>query len=72
MWWLSADSWAYERADGDLTRWSAIYGYPPDDAATLRLMRLHERQAHALSMLLGRKAYADLLSVYEAEIQRTK
>jgi hypothetical protein len=71
MWWLSADSWAYERAGGDVNTWAAMYGYPADDNATLRLLRLHERQAEALSMLIGRQAYGELLNLYEAEIQRT-
>ena len=71
MWWLSADSWAYERSGSDLHRWAATYGYPADDPATLALMRLHERQARALSALVGREAYAALLSLYEAELGQT-
>jgi hypothetical protein len=70
MWWLSADSWAYERAAGDLRQWAASYEYPQDDPATDRLMRLHGRQAEALTTLMGPSAYAELLSLYEAEIQR--
>jgi hypothetical protein len=34
MWWLSADSWAWERAGHDLGRWAAGYGYSTDDPAT--------------------------------------
>jgi hypothetical protein len=34
MWWLSADSWPYERAGSDLHKWAATYGYPADDPAT--------------------------------------
>ena len=71
MWWLSADSWAYERAGSDLHQWAATYGYPADDPATASLMRLHEGQARALSALMGRDAYAALLSLYEAELGRT-
>lgn len=69
MWWLSADSWAIERAGSDPHQWAAIYGYPPDDPASLRLMRLHERQALALSTLIGREAYAALLQLYEVELR---
>jgi hypothetical protein len=70
MWWLSADSWAYERAGNDLHRWAATYGYPADDPATERLMRLHERQALALSALMGAEAYDQLLALYEGELGR--
>lgn len=68
MWWLSADSWALERADWELHRWAATYGYPDADPATLRLMRLHAGQAEALVVLLGRLAYEELLTTYEREL----
>ena len=71
MWWLSADSWACERAGSDLSQWAATYGYPADDPATAALMRLHERQARALSALMGREVYTALLSLYEAELGLT-
>ena len=71
MWWLSADSWAVERAGNDLHQWAAIYGYPPDDPASLRLMCLHERQARALATLIGREAYTALLQLYEVELRRS-
>jgi hypothetical protein len=71
MWWLSADSWAYERAGHDLDRWAASYGYLADDPATVSLMRLHERQAQALLALMGPEAYAKLLQLYEDELGRT-
>jgi hypothetical protein len=70
MWWLSADSWASEQAGGDLQRWSAIYGYQEDDPSTLRLMRLHARQAADLARLMGREPYAELLGIYEAELAK--
>lgn len=71
MWWLSADSWAYERAGHDLARWAASYGYHTDDPATVSLMQLHERQARALSALMGPEAYTKLLQLYEDELGRT-
>jgi hypothetical protein len=71
MWWLSADSWAYERAGHDLHRWAASYGYPADDPATASLMRLHERHARALLALIGPEAYASLLQLYADELGRT-
>jgi hypothetical protein len=70
MWWLAADSWACEQAGNDLPRWAAIYGYPVDDPATVRLMRLHERQALALSALIGAEAYGQLLTLYQGELSR--
>lgn len=70
MWWLCADSWAYERAGHDLDRWAASYGYPADDPATVSLMQLHQRQARALSTLMGPEAYAKLLQLYEDELGR--
>jgi hypothetical protein len=70
MWWLAADSWAYEQAGGDLQRWAATYGYPDDDPATLRLMRLHARQAEALGALMGGEVFAELLGIYQAELSR--
>jgi hypothetical protein len=70
MWWLSADSWAYERAGHDLDRWAASYGYPADDPTTMWLMQLHARQARALSTLMGSEAYANLLQLYENELGR--
>jgi hypothetical protein len=71
MWWLSADSWACERAGHDLDRWAASYGYATDDPATVSLMQLHERQARALSALMGPVAYAALLKLYEEELGPT-
>lgn len=71
MWWLSADSWAYERAGHDLKRWAASYGYPIDDPVTVSLMHLHAHQARALSTLMGPEAYAKLLQLYEDELGRT-
>src|SRR5438132_385783 len=41
LWWLAADAWAIERAEGNMERWASTYDYPIQSAAT---MRLFERQ----------------------------
>ena len=68
LWWLSSDSWAIERAGRDCRMWAATYGYPDADAATVRLFRLHLRQAENLAALLGEDLYRELLALYEREV----
>ena len=68
LWWLAADAWAIERADGDLKRWAATYEYPPEDAATARLFERQVRQALALRALLGDEPYQRQLEKYEREV----
>jgi hypothetical protein len=69
LWWLSADSWAIERADRELVKWSAVYGYPVESTATTRIFRLHIAQADSLQSLLGTEAYGELLGLYQAELK---
>src|SRR2546426_1217428 len=57
LWWLAADAWAIERAEGDMKRWAATYEYPPESAATKRLFERHLRQTSALRTLLCEKHY---------------
>lgn len=68
LWWLSSDSWAIEHSGRDVRQWSATYGYPDAEPATLRLFRMHLRQAEKLALLLGDTCYRELLAIYEAEI----
>lgn len=68
LWWLSADSWAIEHSGRDFRQWVTIYGYPDAEPATLRLFRLHLRQAEKLAVLLGASLYRELLAIYQAEI----
>ena len=68
LWWLAADAWAIERADGDMKRWAATYEYPPDSAATKRLFERHVRQTSALRTLLCDKHYQRLLELHEREV----
>ena len=71
LWWLAADSWALEQAARDYARWSEIYGYASENPATLRLFRLHARQADGLQLLVGLEGYGELLGLYQEEVTRT-
>jgi hypothetical protein len=68
LWWLAADAWAIERAEGEMKRWAATYEYPSEDVATARLFERQVRQAAALRTLLGGQHYHELLELYEREI----
>ena len=68
LWWLAADSWAVEQAGRDYGRWSDIYGYASENPATLRLFRLHTRQADDLQRLVGVEGYRELLGLYQEEV----
>ena len=68
LWWLSADSWAVEQAARDYARWSDLYGYASENPATLRLFRLHARQAESLQLLVGLEGYQELLGLYQEEV----
>ena len=57
MWWLAADAWAIERAEGDMKRWAGTYEYPPKSVATRRLFELQMRQTSALRALLCKEHY---------------
>lgn len=71
LWWLAADCWAVEQAARDYARWSDIYGYASESPATLRLFRLHTRQADGLQQLVGSEGYRELLGLYQEEVART-
>src|SRR6266704_873883 len=32
LWWLAADAWVIERAEGDMECWASTYGYPLETA----------------------------------------
>src|SRR5579884_1892360 len=64
LWWLSSDSWALDQADRDCSAWAREYSYPDEDPATLRLFRVHSRNAQQLKHLLGQPAYDELLQLY--------
>jgi hypothetical protein len=68
LWWLSSDSWAIEHSGRNPRQWAATYGYPDAEPTTIRLFRLHLRQADSLTELLGGSVYRELLAIYEAEI----
>ena len=44
LWWLAADAWAIERAEGNMERWASTYDYAPESAATARLFERQLRQ----------------------------
>jgi len=68
LWWLAADAWAIERADGDMERWASLYDYPLESAATRRLFERQLRQTSTLRALLCGNQYQQLLELYEAEV----
>lgn len=68
LWWLAADAWAIERAEGEMKRWAATYEYPSKNAATARLFERHVRQTAALRKLLCKEHYQRLLELYEREV----
>src|SRR6266511_3753735 len=61
VWWLAADAWVIERADGDIERWASTYGYPLESAATKRLFERQLRQTSMLRALLCGNQYQQLL-----------
>jgi len=52
LWWLAADAWAIERAEGNMERWASTYDYPAQSAATARLFDRQMRRTKALRALL--------------------
>lgn len=72
LWWLAADAWAIERADGSLERWASTYDYPLESAATARLFERQTRQTSALRALLCGDRYRQLLELYEGEVSASK
>jgi len=68
LWWLAADAWAIERADGDMERWASTYDYPLESAATKRLFERQLRQTSMLRALLCGSQYQQLLELYEGEV----
>lgn len=68
LWWLAADAWAIERADGDIARWASTYDYPLESAATKRLFERQLRQTATLRALLCGTQYRQLLELYEGEV----
>jgi len=68
LWWLAADAWAIERADGDMQRWASMYDYPVESAATARVFERQVRQTATLPALLCGNQYQQLLELYEGEV----
>ncbi len=68
LWWLAADAWAIERAEGNMERWASTYEYPVQSAATMRLFERHMRQTTMLRALLCGSQYQQLLELYEREV----
>lgn len=68
LWWLAADAWAIERAEGDMKRWAATYDYPLESAATKRLFERQLRQTATLRVILRGGQYQQLLELYEGEV----
>ena len=72
LWWLAADAWAIERADGDMERWASTYDYPIESAATKRLFERQLRQSSTLRALLYGDQYRRLLQLYEDEVSASR
>ncbi len=72
LWWLAADAWAIERAEGNIERWASTYGYPVQSAATTRLFERQMRQTATLRALLCGDRYQRLLELYEGEVSASK
>jgi hypothetical protein len=68
LWWLAADAWAIERAEGNMERWASTYEYPVQSAATARLFDRQMRQTKALRALLCGDKYQRLLELYEGQV----
>lgn len=68
LWWVAGDAWAIAQGDGELVRWAATYGYPPDAEATAWLFEQASRQAAALRALLGDSDMQRLMTLYEADV----
>ena len=68
LWWLAADSWTIERAEGDMERWASTYDYPVQNAATARLFDRQMRQTNALRAILCGDKYQRLLALYEEQV----
>lgn len=68
LWWLAADAWAIERANGNVERWAGLYGYPPHDPVTKRHFARQSRQTEELRALLGMADFQRLLGLYEQEV----
>ena len=68
MWWLAADAWAIERAEGNMERWASTYDYRVQNAATARMFERQLRQSAALRTLLCENRYQQLLELYEGEV----
>ena len=71
LWWLAADAWALQQANGRITDWATGYGYPAADKATERLFEIQARQVAALRDLVGPDAFRRLLEVYSSEVSRS-
>src|SRR5437667_12397125 len=68
LWWLAADAWAIERADGESELWAAMYDYAVESAATARVFARQVRQTATLRALLCGNQYQRLLELYEGEV----
>jgi hypothetical protein len=68
LWWLAADAWAIERAEGNMERWASAYDYPAQSAATARLFERQVRQTATLRALLCGDQYQRLLELYEGQV----
>ena len=72
LWWLAADAWAIERAEGNMERWASTYDYAVQNAATARLFDRHMRQTKALRALLCGDKYQRLLELYEGQVSASR
>jgi hypothetical protein len=72
LWWLAADAWAIERAEGSMERWASMYDYSRESAATARLFDRQMRQTATLRALVCGDRYRQLLELYEREVSSSK
>lgn len=67
LWWAASDAWTLEEGRREIRTWAAVFGYPPDDAATVRLFQHQTGQADTLLNLLGESGYRRLLNLYDRD-----
>jgi hypothetical protein len=67
LWWVASDAWMLEEGQREIGTWAAVFGYPLDHAATVRLFQLQTGQADTLLNLLGEFEYRRLLDLYDRE-----
>jgi hypothetical protein len=67
LWWAASDAWMLEEGRRDIRTWASVFGYPPDDASTVRLFQHQTGQADTLLNLLGESGYRQLLDLYDQD-----